>query len=157
LPGIVIALLRPALTIVLVEAQSRRTRFLDEVVAELGLQHIRVVHGRAGAAARLDVPPSDFVTARAVAPLVDLVPACWPLLAPTGQLLAIKGATAQAEVQAASGVLARHGLVAEICLAGVPGAPQPTTVVRVSPAPARGAEGSRPAPLAAAPPRHRPR
>ena len=48
LPGVVLAIARPDLRVTLVEPLLRRTRFLDEVVEELGLQdQVEVVRGRA--------------------------------------------------------------------------------------------------------------
>ncbi len=47
LPGLVVAIARPDITMTLVEPLLRRTTFLDEVVSELGLDHVRVVRGRA--------------------------------------------------------------------------------------------------------------
>lgn len=93
LPGIVLALARPDLTITLIEPLQRRVDFLVEVVAELNLP-IMVVRGRA------EIIKGSFnvVTARAVAPLVKLIPMVWHLIAPKGSLLAIKGESAQKEL-----------------------------------------------------------
>ena len=49
LPGLVLAIARPDLRITLVEPLLRRTTFLEEVVDELGLDHVEVVRGRADA------------------------------------------------------------------------------------------------------------
>jgi len=97
LPGIALALARPDLSIVLVESMARRTTFLDEVVADLGLANVRVQRSRAEelASARID---ADVVTCRAVAPMGQLAGWAAPLLRPGGQLLALKGAGAVAEM-----------------------------------------------------------
>ena len=47
LPGLVLAIARPDLRVTLVEPLLRRTTFLDEVVADLGLDTVEVVRGRA--------------------------------------------------------------------------------------------------------------
>lgn len=96
LPGIVVALARPDLTVVLVEPLLRRSRFLTECVAQLELGRVTVVRERAEAIRGLTAPT---VTARAVAPLARLTGWCWPLVQPGGQLLAIKGANADQELE----------------------------------------------------------
>src|SRR5690348_1538756 len=47
LPGIVLAMMRPELTVTLLEPMERRCRFLSGCVAELGLANARVLRGRA--------------------------------------------------------------------------------------------------------------
>ncbi|HEX8079911.1 MAG TPA: 16S rRNA (guanine(527)-N(7))-methyltransferase RsmG [Jatrophihabitans sp.] len=100
LPGLAVACVRPDLTVDLVESLLRRTDFLTEVVAALGLaDRVRVIRGRAeDSAVRNTVGSAQFVTARAVAPLDRLVRWSFPLLRPGGSLLALKGASAEDEV-----------------------------------------------------------
>ncbi len=133
LPGIVIALVRPDVTITLVEPLLRRTTFLDEVVAELDLRHCRVVRRRAEqlhGGERFDV-----VTSRAVAPLARLLGWSMPLVSPTGALIAMKGSRAAEEVAQAAQALAEFGCAPPEILSlgsGEPAALDPaTTVVRV--------------------------
>ncbi len=100
LPGLVLAIGRPDLTVTLVEPLQRRTIFLDEAIAELALEQVRVVRGRAEdlhGHGRFDV-----VTARALAPLGRLVGWGMPLVAPNGALLAMKGSSAAQEIEAAA-------------------------------------------------------
>ena len=99
LPGIVIAIARPEMSVDLMEPMERRTDWLHEVVSKLGLENVTVKRGRAeefhGAF------EYDFVTARAVAPMDRLVRWCMPLVEPGGQLLAMKGQRAEVELEAA--------------------------------------------------------
>jgi 16S rRNA (guanine527-N7)-methyltransferase len=124
LPGLPLALARPEVTVRLVEPLLRRSRFLEAVVAELGLApQVTVWRGRAE---DLD-SAAEVVTARAVAPLGRLVG--WTKhLFPHGQLLALKGERAAAELAAARPQLDRWGLRAEILTL------DQATVVRVWPA-----------------------
>ena len=109
LPGLVLAIARPDLRVTLVEPLLRRTRFLDEVVDLLGLQaQVEVLRGRAEELA--DGRTFDVVTARAVAPLERLARWCLPLVAPGGELVAMKGASAPAEVVEAGPDAAAAGL-----------------------------------------------
>lgn len=102
LPGIVLALARPDISLTLLEPLERRTTFLEEVVARLGLSNVTVVRLKA----------SDFqgkfevITARAVAPMDRLLQWSWHLLAPGGRILAIKGERAAEEL--ASTPLSRY-------------------------------------------------
>ena len=93
LPGLVIALARPDLRVTLVEPLQRRVDFLNEVIAELDIP-VTVIRGKA------ESVKSAFavVTARAVKPLPVLLPMVWPLIASKGALLAIKGESAQTEI-----------------------------------------------------------
>ena len=107
LPGMVIALARPDLRLVLLEPLLRRTTFLEEAVRVLDLSNVSVVRGRAeefaGRAA------SDYVTSRAVAPLDRLVRWCAPLLTPGGELVALKGSSAEVEIVGAETTLTAFG------------------------------------------------
>jgi 16S rRNA (guanine527-N7)-methyltransferase len=130
LPGVVIALARPDLAVTLVEPLLRRSTFLDEVVSELALTHVQVVRARAE---QLHGERTfDAVTSRAVAPLDRLARWCLPLVGPTGVMLAMKGASAAAEVLAAEPTLRSLGaLPAEVIQLGLTVIDPPTTVVRV--------------------------
>lgn len=112
LPGLVLAIARPDITITLVEPLLRRTTFLEEAVASLGLTNVEVVRGRADALHG----SSDFdvVTSRAVAPLDRLLEWSMPLVAPHGALVAMKGSSAPEEVEAAAAVLSRLGCAAPV-------------------------------------------
>ena len=100
LPGVVLAIARPDVSFVLIEPMERRIAWLDEQVAELGLTNVSVLRARAEDV-RLDTP-LDQVTARAVSAFRKLLPLTAPLLRDGGELVLMKGAGAQAEVDAAS-------------------------------------------------------
>jgi 16S rRNA (guanine527-N7)-methyltransferase len=108
LPGIVLALLLPQAHVTLVEPLARRSVFLNECAAELGLATVVVVRGRAEELAG-DIS-ADIVTARAVAPLDRLAPICAGLARPGGTVLAVKGASAEAELERARPVFIRLGV-----------------------------------------------
>src|SRR5215813_8951064 len=117
LPGIVLAILRPDLSVVLVEPMARRTAFLAECVSALGLGNVEICRARAEElAGKLG---ADVVTSRAVAPLDRLAVLAAGLCRPGGLVLAIKGASAKAELERARPVLKRLGVVdAEVVTAG---------------------------------------
>lgn len=98
LPGLPLAIARPDLEVVLVEPLLRRSEFLREAVAELGLE-VEVIRGRAEeAAVRGAAGGADAVVSRAVAALDRLTEWSLPLLRPGGQMLAVKGERAPAEL-----------------------------------------------------------
>ncbi|RAU96674.1 16S rRNA (guanine(527)-N(7))-methyltransferase RsmG [Mycolicibacter senuensis] len=99
LPGIVLAIVRPDLQLVLVEPLLRRSDFLREVVDELRLENVDVVRGRAeDRVVRDAVGDRDAVVSRAVASLDKISRWSLPLLRNGGRMLAMKGERAQAEV-----------------------------------------------------------
>lgn len=131
LPGIPLALARPDLRITLLEPLLRRTTFLEEVVTLLGLDNVTVVRGRAEEMIG-NLPPVDVVTARAVAPLDRLAGWGLPLLRPYGEMLALKGDTAEDELKAARAALSKLGAVeSSVVQAGGGLVDPPSTVVRV--------------------------
>ncbi|HEY8474508.1 MAG TPA: 16S rRNA (guanine(527)-N(7))-methyltransferase RsmG [Natronosporangium sp.] len=109
LPGLVLALARPDLTVTLLEPKLRAATFLTEAIAALELDpRITVVRARAEEYVGR-IAPADVVTARAVAPLDRLAEWCLPLVSVRGRLLALKGESAAAEVAAHAAAVRRHG------------------------------------------------
>jgi 16S rRNA (guanine527-N7)-methyltransferase len=107
LPGLVIAIRRPDLRVTLVEPLLRRTSFLEEATARLGLGNVEVLRARAeGLAGRRTF---DVVTSRAVAPMDRLTGWSLPLVRTGGSFLAMKGSSVQAELDLASKAIAAGG------------------------------------------------
>lgn len=132
LPGLVWAMVRPDLSVNLVEPLARRVRFLELAVAELGLSdQVTIIRARAQ-----EVPVgigADIVTARAVAPLAKLVTWLLPLTKATGRVVAFKGSSAAAEVRRSRDELRSSGARSvEVVTCGDSWLGQPTTVVVVS-------------------------
>jgi 16S rRNA (guanine527-N7)-methyltransferase len=130
LPGVVLAMLRPGIRVVLLEPMLRRSVFLEECLARLDLPNATVVRGRAEDMA--GVIRADIATARAVAPLDRLAGWAAGLLRPGGEILAIKGQSAEQELAAARPVLSRLRVrSAEVLRVGQGRVEPATTVVRV--------------------------
>jgi 16S rRNA (guanine527-N7)-methyltransferase len=130
LPGLPIAIARPDLRVVCVEAMLRRAGFLTEVVTELGLE-VDVIRGRAeDPAVRERVGGSDVVVSRAVAGLDKLARWSMPLLRPGGRMVAIKGERALEEVRQHRRVLTALGATdVRVMECGVNYLSPPATVV----------------------------
>ncbi len=131
LPGIVLGVARPDLSVTLIDSLARRTTFLTEVVDELRLDHVTVVRGRAEELAG-QLESMDVVTARAVAPLDRLARWCLPLLPVGGRLLAMKGASASDEIELHGAKVQRAGGdMPKVVQCGVGLVEPPTTVIEV--------------------------
>ncbi len=131
LPGLALAIARPDLSVTLVDAAERRIAFLRQMTAQLDRPDVQIVRGRVDGTGpvvvdargqRHPVGPFDVVTARAVAPLVRLLPWLAGLARPGGLILAIKGESARAELSVASGTMRDMGGIAQIVQLGMPGA-----------------------------------
>lgn len=101
LPGIPLALALPEFAFTLLDSNAKKTRFVTQAVAELGLTNVCVVNARAE-----DFhPPRPFATliARAFASIPDMLAACAHLCAPGGRILAMKGKLPEDELAALPG------------------------------------------------------
>lgn len=112
LPGLVWALVRPDLTVSLVEPLERRCAFLLEAVEALGASDRVTVHR--GRAQNVHIEAANVVTARAVANLKTLVGWADPHLRSDGRLVAFKGQRAGQEAVAASDELAKRRMTARL-------------------------------------------
>lgn len=109
LPGLVLAIVRPDLQLTLIEPLERRTTWLTEVVTDLGLEaQVTVARGRAEQ--WWDKVTVDAVTSRAVASLAEVVRLSAPLAAPGGQIVAMKGQSAEDELLADAEALDALGI-----------------------------------------------
>jgi 16S rRNA (guanine527-N7)-methyltransferase len=145
LPGLVLAIRRPDLSVDLVEPLQRRVNFLIMAVTELGLaSSVRVHHGRAeDSVIRTAVGESGWVTARAVAPLARLVGWCLPLLTPGGQLLALKGSSAAVELDRDGASVHRAGgMAGQVIECDIPGMDVPSRLIVIRRAVQRKQKGS---------------
>lgn len=106
LPGIPLACVHPELLVTLLDSNAKKTRFLNQAVAELALANVSVVNARV----EQFHPPEQFVTllARAWTAIPDMLKRCRHLLAPGVRLLAMKGAYPKEELAAVPEAYARQ-------------------------------------------------
>lgn len=95
LPGIPLAIVKPEWSYTLLDKQGKKTRFMVQAAAELGLKQVDVVQGAVETFA--PAAPFDTVVARAFSSLYHMVESCGRLCAPHGRLLAMKGKPAPDE------------------------------------------------------------
>lgn len=103
-PGLPLAIAFPKLKLTLMDSTAKKLRFIDAAAESLKLGNIRSLHARAEDAGR---DPNhreayDIVVARAVARLPILLEYTLPLCQPGGRVVAMKGAAAFEETDAAS-------------------------------------------------------
>ena len=131
LPGLVLAVARPDVHMVLIEPMERRVDWLTSEAADLGLDNVTVIRARAEET-RLDAP-LDQVTARAVSSLSKLIPITTPLVKYGGELLFMKGSRVGEEMDAAAKVIRKAHLInVEILTLGEGIVPEVTRVFRAT-------------------------
>jgi len=89
-PGLVLAIARPSIKVVLVDSVAKKARFLSEAITKLSLSHrIKVLNSRAEDLAHEDRWRHQFnyVTSRAVGPLAMVLELTLPFLRPGGLAL----------------------------------------------------------------------
>jgi 16S rRNA (guanine527-N7)-methyltransferase len=121
LPGVVLAIMLPALQVTCVDTVGKKAAFVRQLAGALALPQLHAVHARVEA---LRAPPFDLITSRAFASLADFVSLTRRHLAPGGVWMALKGKTPFEELAALPAdievfhvePLAVPGLDAERCL-----------------------------------------
>lgn len=103
-PGMVLKVLCPALDVTLLDSLQKRLDWLDSVAAELELENVRTIHGRAEDAGQDSTlrEQFDFATARAVADLRLLCEMCLPFVKVGGRFLAMKSTECGPELESSA-------------------------------------------------------
>lgn len=97
LPGIVLAIVRPDMKVSMIDTVHKKTAFLTQVKAQLGLANVIIYTMRVE---ELQVSDKfDVITSRAFADLSDFVNWSSHLLAEQGRYIALKGVAPQDEQQ----------------------------------------------------------
>lgn len=100
-PGIPLKIAFPHLDIVLLDSLKKRVFFLDEVIAQLNLKMVQVIHGRAEdyAGQKEYREIFDLSVSRAVANLSPLSEYCLPFVAVKGKFVAYKSGNIEDELK----------------------------------------------------------
>jgi 16S rRNA (guanine527-N7)-methyltransferase len=99
LPGVVLAVMLPALQVHCIDAVAKKAAFVRQVAASLALPNLHAVHGRVEALPR-GTAPFDLIVCRAFATLADFTRLSAPVLACGGAWLAMKGRLPDDEIAA---------------------------------------------------------
>ena len=94
LPGAVIAIMRPELSVSCVDAVAKKAAFIRQVSAELGLLNLNGMHTRVESMGGT----YDVISSRAFASLADFFSGSQQLLAPGGVWMAMKGKVPHEEI-----------------------------------------------------------
>lgn len=110
-PGLVLKIVNPQLQLTLVDSLNKRLNFLRQVVDQLQLSSVQLVHARAEQFGQMAQyrQQFDYVTARAVASLPVLLELCLPAVKLGGYFIAFKGSQAAAEVEVSQVALEKLG------------------------------------------------
>ena len=100
-PGIPLKIAFPNLKIVLLDSLNKRILFLKDVIAELGLENIEALHGRAEDYARKPEyrEQFDYCVSRAVANLTTLSEYCIPYVKQGGSFISYKSGKVKEEIK----------------------------------------------------------
>lgn len=123
LPGIPLAIFMPDVQFTLLDSNAKKTRFVQQVVLELKLKNVKVVHARAEQLKKAD--EFDAVLSRAFASLHDIMQWTDYLLQAEGVLIAMKGQVPVAELEQLERVYSVASIV-------VPGIDAERCVVRIN-------------------------
>ena len=109
-PGIPLAIIRPDVSVVLLDSQGKRVEFLQSVIDALKL-NARAVHLRSEDAAKQARyrDAFDAACARAVADMTVLSELLLPFVKPGGRMLALKGPGAEEETRTAAYAISELG------------------------------------------------
>jgi len=97
LPGIPLAIYAPDLVFILIDSNAKKTRFVQQVILELGLNNVHVRHSRVEAFE--DNTGFDTIISRAFSSLEDFLAKSEHLLRKNGKLLAMKGQHPKQELE----------------------------------------------------------
>ncbi len=141
-PGLPVKISCPELGVTLMDSLEKRLKFLDEVIAALGLQDCSTVHSRAEDAGRNKKyrEKYDIATARAVARLSVLAEYCLPLVKVGGVFLAMKAHSEDEETEAGKAIALLGGTVEKTDTFKLPGTDMERTIIvvrKIRPTPAR--------------------
>ena len=105
LPAIPLKIVRPATTIVSVDAVGKKINFQKHVIRLLGLQKIEAIHSRIEDLHQTAANKFSLITSRAFTRLDNFVALAAPLLAENGRIIAMKGSGADDEIAVSDSTL----------------------------------------------------
>lgn len=133
-PGLPLKIIRPDLTLTLLDSLQKRLAFLREVVQKLDLQDVHFIHARAEDAGRKpERERHDVALSRAVARLNVLSELCLPMVKTGGYFVALKGAQYSQEIEESKTAISRlGGRIEEVKSVHLPGLQDIRAVIYVN-------------------------
>ena len=110
-PGVPLAMAFPDKRFLLIDSTGKKIKILGEILAELEILNVSLLHARAEELSRKKEyrEKFDLCVTRAVADLTALSGYCMPFLAVGGSLIAYKGPDIQKELKQAEPAIKDHG------------------------------------------------
>jgi len=100
-PGIPLKILKPSLSVTLIDASRKKVNFLKHLIRILGLENIEVFHVRAEEFSQqaLFTGPFNAIVSRALSSTPEFVLMALPLLDTDGIIVAMKGKRSEVEIE----------------------------------------------------------
>ena len=112
-PGVVLKIVCPSLHVTLIEPIQKRCVFLESLIDRLGLQGIEVINERGEDYSLKHREEFDYVTARAVSNLNNLIEVCGALVKKDGYFICLRGKEGRKEIDRADKAIGTMGFVIE--------------------------------------------
>ena len=101
-PGVVLKIVIPELKVLLIEPIQKRCVFLNSLIEKLGLKDIEVINTRGEDYSLIHREGYDYVTARAVSNLNNLIEVCGAMVKENGYFICLRGKDGRQEIKDAN-------------------------------------------------------
>lgn len=110
-PGLPMKIVNNSINLTLLDPLNKRLKFLDQVIMELGLKEVTLIHGRAEDVSRETSHREnyDLAVSRAVANFPILCEYCLPFVKKDGHFVALKGPGIQDELNLNKSIISELG------------------------------------------------
>ena len=112
-PGVVLKIAFPELNVKLVEPIGKRCTFLNLLIEKLNLKNIEVINQRGEDYSLVHREEYDYVTARAVSNLNNLIEVCGAMVKKSGYFICLRGKDGLVEIDGASRAIKTMGFEVE--------------------------------------------
>ena len=112
-PGVVLKIVFPELNVLLIEPITKRCTFLNSLIEKLDLKNIEVINQRGEDYSLNHREQYDYVTARAVSNLNNLIEVCGAMVKVNGYFICLRGKDGIAEIDSAAIAIKKMGFEIE--------------------------------------------
>ena len=112
-PGVVLKIVLPELRVILIEPIKKRCIFLESLIDRLHLKDVSVINDRGEEYSLKHREEYDYVTARAVSNLNNLIEVCGAMVKVNGYFICLRGKDGTDEINNASGAIKTMGFEVE--------------------------------------------
>lgn len=113
LPGIIIKILRPSLSMNLIDSNRKKCSFLKQVIRELKFSDIDVLNVRVEDVRNRFQNRCDVITSRAMTSLCNIIELCAGFLNDNGKIIGFSGSNTDEELSKSQGAMQSNSLVIE--------------------------------------------